>query len=125
MTYRTSDDRLILIGIAFIGLGISIVANQLGVAQKWDVGLGTTFCIFGVVVKQFPQNFTRPVFWLLVAVLLAFHSFGLWLVLDKILRGTNRIPLMLSGPVAFFEGFILLGILSAVNRSSFHKPSEC
>lgn len=106
-------DKAALLAIACVGLCISIIAHALGATQKWDVGLGTTFIMFAAVVKQFPRDWRQQRFWMLVLSLLVFHSIGLWLVLNVLLRASTRIPTLLSGGIAFVEGIVLFGVIGS------------
>ena len=104
---RQGANRLVLFVIAGLSLTISIVASQLGASQKWDVGLGTTFLVFAVVIKQFPKDWRRLQFWETILIFLALHCVGLYLVLHVLLRNQVRVPTLFSGTFAFVEGIVL------------------
>ena len=119
MKWNQSGFPAVVIGL--IGLAISITANRFGVSQKWDVGLGISFCVFGIVAIQFPAYFSRPSYWLILGGLLVPHFLALRFVLDIILRRTNRIPVMWSSVLAFAEMFALFVLMTIVR----HRCLSC
>jgi hypothetical protein len=114
-------DSLVLVVIALMALAISIAGDQQGVSQKWNVGLGTTFLVFGIVIKQFPGDLKRPLFWLLICILLVFHFAVLWVILEIALSRVSHVGTLMWSPVAFVQGMILFFLISAVKQKFFRK----
>ena len=110
------ENWLALVAIAAVALTISIVGDQSGIPQKWNVGLGTTFLVFGVVIKQFPSDWKRPLFWLIICGLLSLHFAVLWLILNVVLSRVTRVGTLMWSPVAFAQGVILFLLISAFNQ---------
>ena len=111
----------VLATIAAVALAISIAGDQCGVPQKWNVGLGTTFLVFGIVIKQFPSDWKRPSFWLVICILLPLHLGILWLILSVVLSRATRVGTLAWSPVAFAQGVILFLLVSFAKQKFFRK----
>jgi hypothetical protein len=114
----------VLTTIAAVALAISIAGDQYGIPQKWNVGLGTTFLVFGIVIKQFPSDWKRPLFWLVICVLLPLHLGVLWLILSVVLSRATRVGTLAWSPLAFAQGVILFLLVSFAKQKFFREIGD-
>ena len=102
--------------IALFGLAIAVIADYLGLSQKWHAAIVGTLVAFGSSTWLLRSRWSKRQFWLALGSCFVIHLFGIWLVFAELMSEAKTFGILIWAPVAFAEGIVLLGLVPALQR---------
>lgn len=113
----SSAENIGLVVTIAVGFSAVLIANHFGLPQKWHAAAVGTAVPFGVVTIMYRKRWPRPEFWVSLVVLFFIHAVLIWVFFAALLQNVRTVGILVWIPVAFLETFVLLGLVSRLERT--------
>jgi|SRR6516164_1483854 hypothetical protein len=82
-------ENLYFLGVALLGLAVSIITDRMGMGQKWDAAIVSTGVAFGASTWLLRSRWNRVRFWLAVTICFGIHILMTWLIFARLFAGVR------------------------------------
>jgi hypothetical protein len=115
MKQNTRDNVLVFLG-ALLALALALIAERIGLPQKWHAAIFATIVPFGVVTAMYSVRWRRWSFWVALAMCFSIHIFLIWIFFQHVISNVQTMGVAFWFPVAFVETFVVIILVRKIER---------